>query len=91
MNHSDNLVSSLNCVVVNSKKNCLGLLVLLTLFYSIPFYLLFIINILFLLYLHIYYPQSIQYIRLRTIDYIYEVFTGYLGNCSFDPLPKTKH
>ena len=91
MNNSDNLISSLNSVVINAKKYCLGLLVLLTLLYIIPLYQLFIINILFLLYLHMYYPQSIHYIKLRTIDYIYEVFTGYLGNCSFDPLPKTKH
>jgi hypothetical protein len=42
------------------------------------------------IYINTHYSEKIQIYKNKLINYFNSIFTNYLGNCTFDPLPKTK-
>ena len=58
--------------------------------YIIYNYTIYVIIALICMYVNTYYSDKIKIYKTKIINYLNNQFTGYLGNCSFDPLPKTK-
>ena len=53
-------------------------------------YTIYVIFGLITIYVNTNYADKIKIYKSKIIDYIYDTCTGYLGNGSFDPLPKAK-
>lgn len=77
-------------IVYLLKKHFLSLCVIIFILYLLPFYQLLLHTLIFMLFITIF-PEYIHNIKSLIIDFIYDTFTDYLGNCSFDPLPRTKN
>jgi len=58
--------------------------------YIIYNYTIYVIIALICMYINTYYSDKIKIYKTKIINYLNNQFTGYLGNCAFDPLPKTK-
>ena len=58
--------------------------------YIIYNYTIYVIIALICMYINIYYSDKTKLYKTKIIGYLNNRFTGYLGNGSFDPLPKTK-
>jgi hypothetical protein len=74
----------------NYLYTCFLTFALLSFLYIICNYTIYIILALITIYINIYYSDKVNYYKTKIIDYVNNLFTGYLGNCTFDPLPKTK-
>jgi hypothetical protein len=58
--------------------------------YIIYNYTIYVILAMICIYINIYYSDKTKIYKTKIIEYLNNQLTGYLGNCSFDPLPKTK-
>ncbi len=76
--------------ISNYLYTCFLTVALLLILYIIYNYTIYVILALITIYINTYYSDKIKNYKTKIIDYINNKFTGYLGNCTFDPLPKTK-
>ena len=73
------------------KKYAISLLVIMIILYLIPIYQIVMYSVLLILFISIFSPNYINNFYIKISEYIYDIFTDYLGNCTFDPLPKSKN
>jgi len=79
-----------NDIVNLIKTNFACLSFIIFILYVLSFYQLLLHSLIFMLCITLF-PKYIINLKSIIIDFIYNTFTDYLGNCSFDALPKTKN
>jgi len=87
-NNSDNLSSNISYVF--SSKYWFPIFTVLYILYIIPMYMICILTTCLILYMNVHCPDKLASYKSFILGYIDDIFVDYLGNGSFDPLPKSK-